>query len=861
MNASAELEVDDDTAQLYKKEGIMMKKETILRFLLSLSLIFTGLLPGVVPGIHGVAEANATIKAFPGAEGYGAFTIGGRSSSAKVYHVTNLNDSGPGSFREAVESSGPRIVVFDVSGNISLQSTLDITHPYITIAGQTAPGDGVAIKDHAIKIRTHDVIIRGLRFRVGDLIEQIGNEPDNISLSGVSSGYEIYNIILDHNSFSWSIDENVSTYLKVKDITFQYNIMSEGLNVTYHEDPLHSMGTLFGYGAQNFSYHHNLLVHNYDRNPMVQDDARGEIINNVVYNYGYGTNITKESKTPGPAYLNIIGNYYRGDGATTAEKRANYGFRKGIRINPALPAGSQIYLYDNIDTVERPDATFDEWAIVQSTGTDPNPPTVFRADTPAVPLTDVTIEGASDARDTVLANAGAITRLDSNGKVTIARDYVDRRAVDSVVNGTGTIIDSQNEVGGWPVLASVTKPTDTDHDGMPDAFERANGLNPNRAADATSFAPSGYLWIEEYINSIIPMPEPKPTPIPQPPAGTEKLLLSQGKTATASSSESGNEPVNAVDGNMTSTRWAAGTGVYPQWWKVDLGDIYNVLQVDGYWFKSDSRAYKYKIEVSEDDITYTTVADRTDHSTYGSTSDAFSAAGRYVKVTITGSTNTSAWASAYEFRVFGSIPASEPEPEPKPGPNPPAAPPMVLFNSNFNGGNSTGWTPTAGTWEATDGAYRQSAESGGAYAYAGSASWKDYAAEATMTPVSFNGNNRFTALVVRYQDDDNFYHVNLRSNNTIELKKKVAGATTILDAKAFTVEAGEAFHIKLEAIGSTLNVYVNGNLELTAEDSTFESGKIAFHTYYATAAFDDVLVKSMGSVLDAVQSRTEGKGK
>lgn len=255
-------------------------------------------------GLHCYAQQLA----FPTAEGYGKFTKGGRGG--EVYEVINLNDSGNGSLREAIEATGPRTVVFRISGTISLKSPLKIKNPYITIAGQTAPGDGICIKNHPLSIDADHVIIRYIRVRLGDVS---GNDYD-----AVSSRYTKH-IILDHISVSWSVDECLSIY-HCDSITVQWCIISESMSKSNHIKGSHGFGGIWGsnYGT----YHHNLLAHHSSRNPrMASGCGNTDYRNNVIYNWGYQSLYGGEKHQQGNdkfsfSNINIVANYYKPGPAT-----------------------------------------------------------------------------------------------------------------------------------------------------------------------------------------------------------------------------------------------------------------------------------------------------------------------------------------------------------------------------------------------------------------------------------------------------------------------------------------------------------------------------------------------------------------
>jgi pectate lyase len=436
-----------------------------------------------------IPTVQAAIPAFPGAQGYGATTPGGRGG--KIIEVTNLNDSGNGSLRAAIESSGARIVVFRVSGMITLTRGLDIKNPFITIAGQTSPGGGITLRGGDMNIYTHDVIIRGIRMRVGDEGSYNITNRDGLQILNGSQ-----NVVIDHSSFSWAIDENASTWYPVNDVTFQWNIVSEGLHNSKHEKGAHSMGFLIGEESHRISVHHNLFAHNNERNPRLKHDTHTEVINNVMYNWG-GAAIAMGGEGNAVFLTNIINNQFISG--------TNSRLSGTMELVGGMSSGSKIYIKGN-RTPQRTNDAQDDWIGVSGD-------TTYRVNAPGLQPSGITIDSVSDAYTKVLAQAGANIPY---------RDSVDVRVVDTVKNKTGRIIDSQRDVGGWPTLPAGTPPLDTDHDGMPDTWEQSKGLNPTSAADANTTAPSGYTWIEEYINSFFstngqtPTPRPSQTPTPIP---------------------------------------------------------------------------------------------------------------------------------------------------------------------------------------------------------------------------------------------------------------------------------------------------------------------------------------------------------
>jgi len=435
----------------------------------------------LIPG-----PTNEGVKAFPTAEGYGRFTTGGRGG--KVFIVDSLEDdkNKPGTLRYAVEQSGPRTIVFEVSGTIELKSALKITKGDLTIAGQTAPGDGICIKNYPVQIDADNVIIRFLRFRLGDEKKE---EADALW------GCRRKNIIIDHCSMSWSVDETASFYDN-ENFTMQWCIISESLYDSVHSKDEHGYGGIWG--GKGASFHHNLLAHHSSRNPRFcgsryhgnPEAERVDFRNNVIYNWGDNSAYGGEG-----GYHNIVANYYKPGPATK---------KQTVRSRIVEPykgdAVGKWYVADNYMEGSS-EVTADNWKGVHpKTGIDEQS---IRLDNP-FPAAPVTTHTAQSAFEQVVAYAGAIKPR---------RDIVDRRIAYEVRNGTarygGTygaglgIIDTQATVGGWPVLQSGTAPVDSDRDGMPDEWELKHGLNPNDPADRNGdFNGDGYTNLEKYLNEL-----------------------------------------------------------------------------------------------------------------------------------------------------------------------------------------------------------------------------------------------------------------------------------------------------------------------------------------------------------------------
>lgn len=415
------------------------------------------------------------VLAFPGADGFGKYTSGGRDG--KVYVVTNLNDDGPGSLREAVKKSEPRTIVFAVSGNIDLKSPLNITKGNLTIAGQSAPGDGICIRHYPVTIQASNIIIRFMRFRLGD-VSKI--ESDAFGGTKYSDG-----IMIDHCSVSWSTDECASFY-RNKNFTLQWCIISESLNKSVHLKGEHGYGGIWG--GMGASFHHNILAHHVSRMPRFSGstttpNSPEELVdfrNNIIYNWGENNAYGGER-----GRYNIVNNYYKPGPAT---KTKNMWI-----VNPYSPVGS-FYINGNV-LAGNAAVTTDNW----NGGVKVAYPDSAKALKP-FSVESIAEQAATQAYDQALKFAGA----------SLKRDAVDSRIVKEIAKGTASkgkakngIIDSQEEVGGWPVLKSLPAPKDSDSDGIPDAWEIKQKLNPNDAADAILKTLSQpYTNLEVYLNDL-----------------------------------------------------------------------------------------------------------------------------------------------------------------------------------------------------------------------------------------------------------------------------------------------------------------------------------------------------------------------
>lgn len=403
-------------------------------------------------------------KAFPTAEGFGQYSKGGRGG--KVIYVTSLADSGPGTLRAAIDTDGPRTVIFRVGGIIALKKELKITKPYLTIAGQTAPGDGICLKGQRFKIDAHDVICRYLRSRLGDE----ARVPED-SIATYTNGHDV---ILDHCSASWSVDETLST-THAKEVTVQWCIISESLNRSVHPKGPHGYGSLINGG--NISFHHNLYAYHTTRVPRPAACLL-DFRNNILYHFGSGYNHGEDTR------MNYVGNWIDPGGK---------GGSKPVAFKVGGPK-TRIWFEGN-NHATTPAATQDNGMLFSLKNATLND---IKAAKP-FPIAPTTTHTAQKAYELVLDGAGAMLPR---------RDPVDARIVDQVRKRTGKIINSQKDVGGYPEYKSGQPYPDTDGDGIPDDWEKKHGLDPKNPADANQVPDAdGYTYLEHFLNGT----EPKKT--------------------------------------------------------------------------------------------------------------------------------------------------------------------------------------------------------------------------------------------------------------------------------------------------------------------------------------------------------------
>jgi pectate lyase len=447
----------------------------------------------------GECAQPSVLPSFPSARGSGAVTAGGRKG--RIIEVTTLADSGPGSLREAVEAQGARIVVFRVGGTIHLQTQLRIRNNSITIAGQTAPGGGILIEgtrdcDDVLRVDTHDVVLRFLRVRVG-CSNPLPQSGDAITFYG-----GVQRVIVDHVSLSWSLDETFSIWANdargIEDITLQWSILAE---------PLLAHSTNFISGGQTEEYaasvgaldvHHTLFTNTSHRQPLIKTPSF-RVVNNIFYNWGFYA-----TQAVGHVTFDVVGNLYRRGPLSAAtghevQVASTTGWEWGTD-------GPSLYISGNLGPNNMLPGG-DNWNMVADVGGENGKETgsldlSYRRGSPMSPLPiPIEPDPASTLQDLMLSTVGASLRLDCDGSWVESRDSVDTRLLQEFQNGTGSIPATVAEAGGFPVIEGAAPCADRDHDGMPDVWESAHGLNPDNSADADSDSDGdGYTNVEEYLN-------------------------------------------------------------------------------------------------------------------------------------------------------------------------------------------------------------------------------------------------------------------------------------------------------------------------------------------------------------------------
>ncbi len=446
----------------------------------------------------GIGQPENRPLAFPGAEGFGKYTSGGRGG--RVLMVANLNDRGPGSFREAAETKGARIIVFAISGTIHLETKLVIKGD-VTIAGQTAPGDGICLADQPVMLGGDNMIVRYMRFRMGDKYQK-GGMVDGNGGDDAFGGTRRKNIMVDHCSISWSTDELFSVYAG-DSTTLQWNLLAEPLNYSYHFETGDKDYEQHGYGAiwggKHSSFHHNLIAHCNSRTPRFDGirnapEENCDFRNNVIYNWGHNNVYAGE----GGRY-NIVNNYYKWGPETKENVKTR--IANPWSKPPSIAFGKYYVNGNYVDDAAA--VTNDNWlgiTLEKGAATDK---AVAKLDVP-FPFVNVETQEAAAAYALVLTQAGASYR----------RDTLDKRIINDVSHRKGHMIDVQGgfahgtpyeqTINAWPALKSLPALPDTDQDGMPDEWEKKKGLNPADATDATKHTLDIlYSNIEMYISTLV----------------------------------------------------------------------------------------------------------------------------------------------------------------------------------------------------------------------------------------------------------------------------------------------------------------------------------------------------------------------
>jgi pectate lyase len=458
----------------------------------------------VVPSAPVRGKSNDFItceaKAFPGAMGFGTNTPGGRGG--RIIYVTNLNNAGDGSLRRALTASGPRLVLFRVSGTITLKEDIRITEPYLTVAGHTAPGEGVQIRGGHVRIETHDVIIRYLKVRSGDL--QNASTEESRDAITINNQAQAYNIVIDHSTLIWGPDIGGLSFLNgTHDATVSYSIMGEGLYLSHHPEAKqssngHSMSMNITQldspvPPRRITVHHNLLTTSADRNPRVIGGENIDIVNNVIYNWRYS------SSQGNPRSLNLIKNIYI-RGPMTSEPSAFFVWM------PATEAGADLHL----------DSVYASGNLAVGFRTQRKGPAEVYVNTPFRPYSLSQDDPPEIAYDKVVRGAGANLQVrEWTGEFLAIRDTVDQRIIENVLNRKGSFyngVDHDSVLGfqaiSWPELQSGKAAIDSDWDGMPDAWEhlyfRHNGRG-SQTDSSNDYDRDGYTDVEEYLNQTSPI--------------------------------------------------------------------------------------------------------------------------------------------------------------------------------------------------------------------------------------------------------------------------------------------------------------------------------------------------------------------
>lgn len=501
---------------------------------------------------------SEALKVFEGAEGFGASTTAGRNG--EIVKVTNLNDSGAGSLRYALENvHGPRTVVFDVAGTIALKSQILVQDPYVTIAGQTAPGDGITIEGSRIRFKASEALVQGLKFRPGDGDGQTPSDRDGVMVG--TTDFAMKSLVFDHNSFEWAIDENFDLNGNVHNVTISNNIIAEALNDSLHSKGTHSKGLILSnWGStdpttnSNITVTKNFIAHNADRNPEIRAGQNIEIINNYIYDPGRGDRVIAVGAGSDGALdttVHIIGNVIEA-GLSTANVAKN-----PINLS-TMGTESGIFLSDNAQ-VEKPGVT-DQRKLVNDTGGG-----AYITTSEMFQGSGVTVLSSKDVINYVLTNVGADPH---------ARDATDQRIIDSARTQTGTIIDTPAGLKKVPLVAKAA--ADSDGDGMADWFESRFGLDMKARDHNGDSDRDGYTNIEEYIQGLLTgfkLTGPKQDVVLNATSGSDTFVFDTSSTSWTTEIRGFNTSTDKLDISALLTKFNANTD--------SIGNFVELVEANG----------------------------------------------------------------------------------------------------------------------------------------------------------------------------------------------------------------------------------------------------------------------------------------
>lgn len=455
---------------------------------------------------HNKNEENV-LPVFPGAQGFGTRTIAGRGGAVCV--VSNLSDNGPGSFRNCAEDDGRRVVVFNTGGIIEAKTPIEIRHPFISVYGQTATGDGITIRasqdsgQSPLNIMTHDVLIQHLRIRAGSANHTTCCR-DALRIGNKAPG-KVFNVVIDHNSLSWGTDQIASAWFDTNRITFSYNIISESLHDNgSNEGGPGGRGLLIGSkGAHSISIHHNLFAHSYERNPMVITSGVVDIVNNLVFHWV--SRGGEQDSTHDGQQVNWVKNYFIGlkNNQTNFGQGTSYGWGDILLTHRDSQAREFIYLEGNLGK-HRKFPWDAETKILFTDYLTPYDEKLEYHSKERFLAPQIESVNAKDLYKSLHSYVGATLPV---------RDSIDSRVISELFKKEGKMPNCighddknekrcENNVGGWPSYSSGEPRIDTDLDGMPDNWEIQHGLNPNLNDASEDLNGDGYTNIEHWVHAI-----------------------------------------------------------------------------------------------------------------------------------------------------------------------------------------------------------------------------------------------------------------------------------------------------------------------------------------------------------------------